>query len=128
MADVVDPPDLRQWGIKVIKSIDAPGLSCKQGVLHRGGNSGFQAVNLAYLMGAERIILLGFDMMPTDGKKHWFGDHPDKMNVASSYPTFITAFNKVKPEQYGIEIWNCSRRTALKCFPCYDLDECLASL
>ena len=123
--EVVDPA---QWNIRALESIDEPGLSRKQGVLHRGSNSGYQAINLAYLMGATRIILVGFDMMMEGTKRHWFGDHPGSMNAGSSYPQFISQMQTIKCEEYGIEIWNCSRRTALKCFPIYNLDEVLDDL
>jgi len=116
------------WGIRKLISLDEPGLSRKQGVIHRGSNSGYQALNLAYLLGAERIILLGYDMMMTGDKRHWFGDHPGNMNATSNYADFIRHFQTIDPKAYGLEVWNCSRRTALNHFPCYDLDECLASL
>ena len=115
-----------QWGITKLISLEKPGLSREQGTIHRGDNSGYQAINLAYLLGAERIILLGFDMMMHGTQRHWFGDHPDHMNSASSYPNFIKHFETIKPAEYGIEIWNCSRRTALKCFPVHNLNEVLA--
>lgn len=119
--------DPAQWGIKQLISLDKKGLSTDQGVIHRGKNSGYQAVNLAYLLGATRIILLGFDMCLDGDKRHWFGEHPNGLNMASNYHHFAECFATIKPEEYGIEIMNCSRRTALTCFPCYDLDECLAS-
>ena len=121
----VDPG---QWGIKTLESVDEPGLSRKQGVLHRGSNSGYQAVNLAYMMGATRIILLGFDMMMTGTQRHWFGDHPGSLNAASNYLSFIRHFETIKPADYQLEIWNCSRQTALDCFPKYNIDEVLAAL
>lgn len=37
-------------------------------------NSGFQAMNLAALFGARKIILVGFDMESRNGS-HWHGDH-----------------------------------------------------
>ena len=123
--EVVDPG---QWGIKVLDSVDQPGLSREQGVLHRGGNSGYQAINLAYLWGATRIILIGYDMMMNGTQRHWFGDHPGTLNAGSNYHDFGQAYKTIKPEDYGIEIWNCSRRTALDCFPIYDLDEVLAAM
>lgn len=97
-------------------------------MIHRGDNSGYQAVNLAYLMGAERIILIGFDMMMFGKQRHWFGDHPEHMNVASNYVSCIRWFGTIKPEDYGLEIINCSRRTALNHFPKHDLDEMLAAI
>ena len=116
------------WGIRKLISLSEPGLSRKQGVVHRGDNSGYQAVNLAYLLGAERIILLGFDMMMHGDKRHWFGNHPQAMNQASNYADFVGHFQTINPAEYGLEIWNCSRRTALNCFPKHNLEDALASL
>lgn len=41
-----------------------------------GHDSGTMAVNLAYLMGARRIVLLGFDMtFEEGGPTHWHDEH-----------------------------------------------------
>ena len=116
----VDPA---QWGIKQLISLDNQGFSITEGVIHRGSNSAFQAGNLALLLGAERIIYLGLDLSLDGNKRHWFGDHPQGVGLASNYKDFITAFKSIIPSEYGIEIINCSRRTALTHFPCYDLDD-----
>ncbi len=115
--------DPAQWGIKQLISLDMPGLSTEQGTIYRGGNSGYQAVNLAYLLGARRILLLGFDMCIEGKKRHWFGDHPGKLNMASNYKNFARAFESIVPAKYGIEILNLSRRTALDCFPRHNLED-----
>jgi hypothetical protein len=89
-------------------------------MIHFGGNSGYQAINLAFLLGARRILLLGFDMgYGKSGKRHFFGDHPGGMNVPSPFPDFINSFRSVAAQapDLGLEIVNCSRETALDCFP-----------
>jgi len=123
---VIDPA---QWRIKALKGYNRSGFSRNPGEVHHGSNSGYQAINLAchFLDWKGRIILIGFDMGHDGEQKHWFGDHPYPMNVNSPFDEFIELFNTIKlPE--GIEVINCSRRTALDCFPRMDLDECLASL
>jgi len=117
-----------QWGIRKLISLDEPGLSKKQGVIHRGGNSAYQALNLALLLGAERVIFIGLDLMMTGMQRHWFGEHPEHMNASSNYSNFIRDFQTIDPKAYGLEIWNCSRRTALNHFACHDLDEVLSHL
>lgn len=89
------------------------------GLIRFGGNSGFQAVNIAALMGAKRIVLLGFDMQATGGKRHWFGDHPGVLNKASKYWEWAKAMDAAAPHyaKAGIEIVNCSRQTALTAYP-----------
>jgi hypothetical protein len=46
----------------------------RAGVIGDGGNSGFQALNLAIQFGADRIVLVGFDMNDVRGL-HWHGPH-----------------------------------------------------
>lgn len=81
-------------------------------------NSGQRAIQLAEYLGARRVILLGYDCSLDNGP-HWHGEHPDKMHN----PTYqeverwhreFAALNKNFPE---VEIINCSRYTALTCFP-----------
>lgn len=100
------------------------------GVAH-GGNSGYQAVNLAYHLGAARIVLLGYDMgVGEDGALHWFGRHPVGLNnpTERALARWALAFNGLAPAlaAEGVEVVNCSRRTALTCFPRAELEEVLA--
>ncbi len=113
-----------KYGIEYIESVNNPMLSTDPDVIHQGSNSGYQAINLAYNHGATRIILLGYDMM-LGNKAHWFGDHPNK--VRSSYPAFIRFYSDMAPQakQLGLEIINCTRKTALHCFERKSLDSAL---
>jgi hypothetical protein len=54
----------------------------RYGEIGSGGNSGFQAVNLAAQAGAARIVLVGFDYTTARGV-HWHGKHPAGMNNPS---------------------------------------------
>ena len=122
-----DSPSV-QWGIRCLKAdTNATGLSWDPEKVHTGRNSGFAALNLALHLGAERVLLLGYDMQTRGEKRHWFGAHPEGMEVASCYPDFIRHFRTVNPEDYGLEIWNVTRDSALDCFPRYDLDDVVNS-
>lgn len=85
-----------------------------------GQNSGYQAVGIAVLAGARRIVLLGYDMKPGPrGEEHWFGKHPRGLNSPTAHlPIMRGNFSKLAPalEQKGIEVINCSTDTALTCF------------
>ena len=135
--DVQWEVDPAQWGIRQLTSEPKLGLSRVDGIIFRGGNSGYQAVNLAYQLLRQhatdsenigRIILLGFDMQAEGKKRHWFGEHEGKLNVKSNYKNFLASFETIHPHIYGLEIINCTRRTALKTFPCMDLDEYVGRL
>lgn len=105
-----------------------PGLSPEgSNYLHYGGNSGYQAVNLAVNMGAKDIYLLGYDMTAERGK-HFFGEHPGNLNRATGhFGGWIKNFHTMKPhlEARGITITNCTRHTALDCFPKIRLEDAL---
>lgn len=117
-----DPAD---WGIRCFESEHKDGFCTDKGKIHTGHNSGYAACNVAYHLGYRRIIMLGFDMSMDGEKRHFFGDHPDKLNQASNYAQMVAAFGTVKPEDYQMEIWNCSRRTAMHHFPIINLEKAL---
>lgn len=105
-----------------------PPLSTTRNGLATGQNSGYQALNIAYLLGASRVILLGYDMKTgAGGRMHWFGDHPLKTNPAM-LSAYEQNFGHLAPElkKRGLEVLNCSPDSALRCFPKVPLDEALA--
>ncbi len=54
-------------GAVYLQWADHDGLSDDPGALAMGGNSGYAAINLAYLKGARTIHLVGYDMHPLRG-------------------------------------------------------------
>lgn len=116
-------PEVRLLGFD-----DAPGLSTDPTVLHIGGNSGYQAVNLAVLGGANRILLAGYDMkMGPGGKRHWHGDHPAALSQfhAASLERWRAAFPSMLPDlqRLGVEVINCTPGSAIECFPFAKLED-----
>lgn len=87
--------------------------------------SGAGAVMLAYLSGARRVIMLGYDCQHTGGKAHWHGDHPSKLGNAARPETWRAGFVKLAEAVKGIEVINCSRTTALDVFPRMTLEAAL---
>lgn len=83
-----------------------------------GGNSGYQAVNLAYILGAKTILLLGFDMHGD----HYFGQHQKPLRNGSPFNLFIESFKTITKD---VEIINCTRHSALHCFPEMSIDHVL---
>jgi hypothetical protein len=109
----------KEFGLTYVRGVHRPGISVTPDKIHYGSNSGFQAMNLAVHLGAKRILLLGYDMGFSDGRRHWHEDHkgignPDK----NSFRRWLLAFQEAKPqlEKLGIEVVNCSRKTALTVF------------
>lgn len=88
-------------------------------------NSGAGAVALAIKRGAQRVILLGYDMQYTAGKRHWHGDHPAKLGNAGAIADWPAQFEQLRRDHPDIEIINCSRETALSCFPRQSLERAM---
>jgi hypothetical protein len=113
-------------GVSVLRNTGYVGLETDPTGLRTGKNSGYQAINLAALLGAARIVLLGFDMGFEGNQPHFFGDHPyPRSNV---FRDFVELFGTlVEPlRAAGIAIVNCSRATALTCFERRTLAEAFA--
>ena len=80
-------------------------------------NSGQRAIQLAAHLGAERVILLGYDCTLANGA-HWHGRHPATMHnpVPREVGRWHTDFSSLSGILPGVEIINASRETALTCF------------
>lgn len=111
------------FGLTLVEGRPGAGFSLDQGAIHYGDNSGFQAVNLAILLGARRIVLVGFDMHGS----HFFGRHPAPLRNSSSFAGFIEHFRRAaKALPPGLEILNATPGSALDAFPKVSLDDALA--
>lgn len=82
-------------------------------------NSGASAISLAIAAGAARVVLIGFDCQKTGGAVHWHGDHPKELSNARSIANWPIHFRGVArlATHRGVDVINCSRATALTCFP-----------
>lgn len=120
-------PDSARWpGVQVLKNTGERGLELKPTGLRAGRNSGYQAINLSIHLGAARIVLMGYDMsIGEKGRAHWHDEHPDRLR--SPYSAFRQNFETIVAplKELGIEVINCSRRSALKAFPMRPLEEAL---
>lgn len=91
-----------------------------------GSNGGFQALNLAVLTGAKRILLCGYDMRGG----HFHPPHPRPLDNPSD-PTlrrFLSAFGNARSQlrELGVEVVNCTLGSSLTAFPIMPLHEALA--
>lgn len=99
-------------------------LSIDSKYIHYGSNSGFQQLNLAFLMGCCRFILVGYNMQAVKNQSHYFGDHPKELDKKSPYPKFVDAFLTIQPQIKNLII-NCTPDSALTMFEQKPLEEIL---
>lgn len=107
--------------IHILRNAGPEGLSADPGALATGSTSGYQAVNIAVLAGPARVVLLGYDgRQGADGRRHWFGDHPDRteppyQNMIQRFRTMIGPLKAL-----GVEILNATPGSAIDAFPRVD--------
>jgi hypothetical protein len=105
------------------------GLETYPAGLRHGSNSGYAAINLAYLTGAKRIVLLGYDMHCIGQRTHWHNNSP---HTAAEFDgilkhSMLPLFNHLGAPlaQAGVEVINATPDSALKCWPHVPLEEVL---
>ncbi len=106
--------------VNVITRGSKLGINKKKGTQKKGEKRGDAAMNLAYLLGAKRIILLGYDMGNTIDKSHFHDGYPtNKTNNSIYVNNFIPAFEALYPllKNSGIEVYNASIKSKLTVFP-----------
>lgn len=116
-----------QYGLYWLACMKGEGLSREPNTINSGGNSGFQAISLAALFGAAKIVLLGYDMQRTSGKSHWHGDHRGGLPNGRGFASWAARMAPLAKDLHsrGIEVYNCTRTTALQCFPTARLEDVL---
>lgn len=150
-ADVLYAADARWWdtyrdalafsGLKVTASLSAAkrlGLQHVQikdeadpnahlmtldGPIGHGGNSGFQALNLALQSGSRHLLLVGFDYCGA----HWHEKHPEPL--LNPRPQTLDKWRSRLDAQaswfkaIGAEVFNASCISTLKAFPKIDVGQ-----
>jgi hypothetical protein len=107
--------------VRFAKNLGALGLSDSfdDGLFH-GGNAAYLALNLAYVMGADPIFLLGVDMCYHDGATHFHEGYDREDSVGEKrFIHMIKSFNYGSEilKERGVTVFNCSDISKLKCFP-----------
>ena len=126
----------KRYGLNVIPERHAPGLSTDPGYIHHHHGSGPIAVNLALHFGIKKMCLLGWDMQfrgkidrhTYTGKRRYFGeDAVTKTHWPMTGPNgeltgLINEMATINPDDYGIDIVNCTPGSAMHCFRMADLE------
>lgn len=128
-----------RYDLNWIAEKNAPGLSTDKSCIHHGHGSGYSLVSMAYKMGAERIVLLGYDLKYApdyDGRahhigsspRHFFGEYPASMQhwpsvwVQDGVHMELLELYRSIHAQGLVEVINCTPDSAIDCFPRVDID------
>ena len=108
-------------GVKRLHNTGPIGLETDPCGLRHGSNSGYQAINLAYHLGAKEIVLVGFDMRTIDGRVHWRQRNGDNENGQTRTMTnvMLPKFQTLKTplEQEGVRVINATPGSSLTIWP-----------
>ena len=104
------------------------GLETMSYGLRDGGNSGYAAINLAYHLGAKKIVLLGFDMQTNGKETHWHEGYSSTADTGTMERLMIPNFDSlVEPlEKRKVKVYNASPISKLTCFDKISIEEALA--
>lgn len=115
-----------------VKANQQIGICAVPDIVAYNHNSGAGAINLAYHLGAKKIVLIGFDMKLTDSKLHFHGEYLNSKLIRpkekdTGFSKQMIAFPAIKNDAdiLGIEIINTSMESALDMFEKKPLEELL---
>jgi hypothetical protein len=117
-----DKPE--RWN--TIKVVPGEGISLAANQLVSGNNSGYQIINLAYLMGCSKVILLGYDFR--QARQHWFGKHPtEAMDRKPKFERWAKMFQGIAEQcsEIDLTVINATPNSAVDAFKRADLHELL---
>jgi len=107
-ADLWDMP-----GVVYLNRSREPGLSADPSTVCIGGCSGYGALNVAVLLGAQHITLYGYDLVPG---RAFASEHPEQRQM---YRSWAQLFQTTLPflEDRCITVVNASVASAIDAFP-----------
>lgn len=114
--------------VRVVKRRRALGpMSADPAWLRFNYSSGACAVNLALLMGARKITLLGFDMRAVDGRHYGHSHYPAPADGFDPYKLFLSQWPQMADEMraMGVECVNATPGSAISCIPIVDPEDVL---
>ena len=115
------------YGVNLVKGKRAQyaGFSLDPEVIHYGDNSGFQSINLAILLGAPYIVLIGFDMSHKNGH-HFFGKHAPGLTNQEKFERWVPEFDAgAKHLPDDITIINATPGSAIHCWKHMPLEQAI---
>jgi len=107
-----------------VRSAGTKGVGMDIDTLYTGNNSGFGALNLALVLGAEPIYLLGFDYVSINGEYHVTDDWGKIQD--REYQDLLDTFRQefqVISQHIDTKIINLSLKSALECWPKMRIEE-----
>jgi hypothetical protein len=93
------------------------------------GSSGHTGACLAVLLGAKRLVLVGFECKSINGKTHGHGDYQQE-NIHAFEERYIPAWFQMAKRfrELGCEVINASKDSAIDCFEFMNFEEAICDV
>lgn len=126
IADPAGRPYVGRDDLRVWRNTGLTGLDTDLGI-RVGNNGGHAALNLAFHLEADRIVLLGYDMrLADDGAGHFHEEHPwGNLRARTLREKMLPYFGQIAEDldREGVVVFNATPGSALECFHKISLDE-----
>ena len=105
--------------VRLLRATGVDGFDPHPGNLRTGKNGGYQAIHPAVHLGAAKIVLLGYDMRPAEGRTHWHDGHPVRTRPEVYGDTMLPRFATLTGPlaKLGVKVINATPNSALDVFP-----------
>lgn len=116
---------LGEQGIKVLRRGRRDYLERDPNFITHACNAGAEALALNIMFGATTILLSGFDMRVINGKHNWHPNHLREITPTIYEDYFMAPFASLAQDakSLGVDIFNCTKGSALDIFPIVDMEE-----
>lgn len=109
--------DLKLFDV-ILKSRKIEGFGYSWNDFRTGNNSGYCAIQLAILLGYDKINLVGFDFIAEE-QTHYHGGYNESLQnfrpkLDTYYETLRDSLLDLKKEESELKIYNCSKISKLK--------------
>ena len=114
---------IKSTTVKSLKRGHETGMHTDGYTLSHGNNSGYAAINLAYMLGAKVIILLGYDLNTIKTVNFHDGYNIEQQNNVYKnefIPPYLSLPRLFK--RLGVLCYNANQDSELNCFPKCSLD------
>jgi hypothetical protein len=123
---VTNCPQLVNTHLPWLKQMGREALGLHKDALGWNSNTGSSALNLALILGAKRVFLLGFDLGKSpDGKSNWHKntlDNPGEDIFQRWTDGFVVCGKHLKSKFSDREVFNVTNGSRLEVFPKLDFD------
>jgi hypothetical protein len=114
----------KELDVKIIRYSSGYGITIEPNRVRFNSSSGACAINLAWHLGAKRIVLVGYDMRVINGERNWRRHNNWQPGQPKGFEAFLKCFDYIAEDAsgLGLDILNATPKSGIKNFPFISLE------